>query len=154
MLTKLTTLAQQADGRYADSNQLQFLHDYFSVASVRLSAYEKIRAAHEEIIQQVRQSVNKTHPNLFLQNSKDLWGVCHRDMSYILRYVSTVVLIDDLEQLKTFLVWHSKIMKAFRDQYPSQIAYSLMEKIVTQLLTPEESTLVKPAFQLVGGFLQ
>ena len=50
MLNQLSRLSVEADGRYATTEELQFLKDYIQSLDLRLSAYEKISAAQTEIV--------------------------------------------------------------------------------------------------------
>ncbi len=65
MLTQLTRLSVETDGRYAKLEEVQFLKDYLQSMDVRLSAYEKIRAAQEQIILQVEVKMCDMDPSLF-----------------------------------------------------------------------------------------
>ena len=57
MLNQLSRLSVEADGRYATSEELQFLKDYIQSLDLRLSAYEKISAAQTEIVDLVETQV-------------------------------------------------------------------------------------------------
>ena len=50
MLSQLARLTVEADGRYATSEELQFLKDYIESLDSRVSAYQKIQAAEAEVL--------------------------------------------------------------------------------------------------------
>lgn len=79
MLNQLARLSVEADGRYASSEELQFLKDYIQSLDLRLSAYVKIQAAQAEIVEQVETQVKATNPNLFKKGNRDVTPTCQRD---------------------------------------------------------------------------
>ncbi|RMF23527.1 MAG: allophycocyanin, partial [Cyanobacteria bacterium J083] len=59
MLSQLSQLSIEADGRYATEAELQFLKDYINSSQTRISTYEKIRDHAEVIINQVQAEKEK-----------------------------------------------------------------------------------------------
>ena len=154
MLTQLSNLTMKADGRYAEDQELQFLEDYLNSAEQRLSAYEKVRDAEEEIIQQVETVAKAIEPHIFHKSSQDFSQVCERDRKQTLRCLTAAMLMDDLENLRNgLLIWQMTIMKAFNDRHPSETTYQAMSEVIAKYLTKEEMALIKPAIRVVQSVL-
>ena len=154
MLKQLSHLNVEADGRYATDRELQFLKNFFQSVEQRISAYEKIRDAEEEIMDQVETKMRSKDPNLFLKGSQDLTAVCKRDRKITLRYSAAAMLIDDLDRLREgYLLWQRTIMCAFKDERPTQVHYQVLPEIIKQYLTAEEAELMMPVLQLNQSIL-
>ena len=136
MLKQLTDLSIDVDGRYATREELQFLKNYLQSVEQRISAYEKIRDAETEIIDQLDEKIQATNPHLFMRGSKDLRPVCKRDRIYTLRCSAAAMLMDDLERLRdSFLLWERTIIQAFKDEQPTQITWQMMPEICERTST-------------------
>jgi hypothetical protein len=68
--------------------------------------------------------------------------------------LSSAILIDELDHLKSELLWQSKVMRAFQNQYVAQIVYPVISQVITTKLSSEEAALVQSALQLIEAFLQ
>ncbi|MEG3436025.1 phycobilisome protein [Pannus brasiliensis CCIBt3594] len=149
MLTKLKRLSIDVDGRYADHNELQFLHDYLDSADDRISLYEKLEGIHGKIDEQLESDLKAIDPNLYRRGDRDVSAVCKRDRQHALRCISIATLLDDLERLRDdYLVWDSIVVRAFRDQRPANLTYQTMAKVLESFLSDEESHLILEAVQL------
>jgi len=154
MLKQLVRLNIEADGRYATEQELKFLKDYLESAEERISAYQKIRDAEEEIMEQVEAKMRATDPELFLRGSQDLTAVCKRDRKHTLRCSAAAMLINDLDRLReNFLLWQRTIVHAFKDERPTQVHYEVLPEVIKQHLTPEEAKLMMPVLQLDQSIL-
>lgn len=149
MLTKLKRLSIEVDGRYADHNELQFLHDYLDSAESRISLYEKLEELHEKIDERLESDLKAIDPNIYRRGDRDVSAVCKRDRQHALRCISIATLLDDLERLRDdYLVWDSILVRAFRDQRPVNLTYQVMARVLDSLLPDEESALILEAVQL------
>ena len=153
MLTQLSRLSIEADGRYASDRELKFLKDYFETAETRISAYEKIRDAEEAIFERVemeKKTRNQTQKEkLFYMGEEDRSATCLRDMRGILRRCASGMLVNDIDRLReSALLWYYTIVCSFGYEKDTQIMYQFLEKVVKEHLTPEEADLIKPALQL------
>ena len=120
----------------------------------RISAYEKIRDAEEEIMDRVETKMRSIDPNLFLRASEDLTAVCRRDRKITLRCSAAAMLINDLDRLQEgYLLWQRTIMCAFKDERPTRVHYQVLPEIIKQYLTAEEVELVMPVLQLNQSIL-
>lgn len=154
MLKQLSNLNIEADGRYATDQELQFLKNYLQSVEQRISAYEKIRDAEEEIMDRVETKMRSIDPNLFLRRSQDLTAVCRRDRKITLRCSAAAMLINDLDRLREgYLLWQRTIMCAFKDERPTRVHYQVLSEIIKQYLTAEEVELVMPVLQLNQSIL-
>ena len=154
MLKQLARLSLEADGRYATDQELQFLKNYLQSVDQRISSYEKIRDAEEEIMNQVETKMRSIDPKLFFRGSQDLTEVCKRDRKHTLRCSAAAMLINDLDRLREgFLLWQRTIMHAFKDERPTQVHYEVLPEIIRQYLTPKEAELIMPVLQLNQSIL-
>ena len=154
MLKQLARLNVEADGRYATDQELQFLKNYLQSVEQRISSYEKIRDAEEEIMDQVETKMRSIDPKLFFRGSQDLTAVCKRDRKITLRYSAAAMLINDLDRLREgYLLWQRTIMCAFKDERPTEVHYEVLPEIIKQFLTAEEAELMMPVLQLDQSIL-
>ena len=149
MLNQLSRLSVEADGRYATSEELQFLKDYIQSLDLRLDAYEKISAAHAEIVNSVETQVRATNPDLFRKGNRDVTATCKRDRFDVLRYSAATVLSNDLDHLReSFLLWYRTIVHAFQDEQAAHVTYQVMQEVLKKYLTPQEAALLSPIMGL------
>lgn len=145
MLSQLQTLVREVDGRYATDTELMFLQNYLQTARLRFSAYQKIQKAEKDIIQQVKQKLKSTEPQLLRRGKVDLSAKWQRDTMRVLRYCAHALLIADEEGLEEgFLLWFQSVMRAFKAQHSCDITYKVMQDVVRQHLTPQEAELFCP----------
>lgn len=149
MLSQLARLSAQADGRYATANELQFLKNYFKSFSVRLSAYQKIKAAEADIIRQVQAKVESVDPSLFFSGSEDATSKWRLDTVRVLRHTAAALLVDDAERLRNrFIVWFKTVLRAVNVEASADITYQVMLEVVQQYLTAEEAAIFRPLWEL------
>lgn len=149
MLTQLSRLSVEADGRYGTAQELQFLKDYFESVATRVSAYEKIRDAEAEIIPRMEGEKRAADPTLFRLGERDITERCQRDLHRGLRYAATAMLFNDLDYLRENpLLWYKTIASSFGFAREIEITYQIFPKLVKEYLTNEEAELLMPAFQL------
>lgn len=149
MLTQLSRLSVEADGRYATAQELQFLKDYLESFELRVSAYEKIRDAEAEIIYLVEAKKQSLNPNLFKLGSQDVTEICRRDMVNILRHAAAALLVNDLDHLRSsLLLWCRTIVHAFKYKSYTEVTYKVLQDVVEQYLTPQEAALFRPILEL------
>lgn len=154
MLKQLSRLTVEADGRYADDQELQFLEDYLQSVEQRITAYEKIRNAEEKILHRVEAEKRMLKENLFQMNSQDITQVCRRDMTMMLRCSAAAMLVDDLDCMREGLtLWYQTIVQAFSYQEYAKINYQIIQKVLKMYLDPEEAELIMPVLQLNHSLL-
>ncbi|MGE5659849.1 MAG: phycobilisome protein [Actinomycetota bacterium] len=148
MLSQLARLSVEADGRYATAEELQFLKEYFQSCNRRLSAYQKIKVAEQEIINQVEAQMQSLDPSLFRRGATDLTSKWRLDTVRVLRYSAATLLIDDSERLRDrFLLWFQTILGAFQAKTSAKVTYQVMQGVIKQYLTPEEAFLLIPILE-------
>ena len=142
MLTQLSRLSVEADGRYAKTEELQFLNSYYQSLDVRVSAYEKIRAAAEEIISKVEAEMRNLDSKIFTGASGDFSERWRKDISNQFRYAAAIMLFNEPEYLRQgFLIWFKTIVNAYKFDRTCKMTFKVMPEVVKQYLTPEEATL-------------
>ena len=149
MLSKVESLVQIADGRYASDQELVFFQQYLASANLRLRVYQKIQQAELEIITQVKAQVQAQTPDIFQVSDHNLAAKWQRDTVRVLRYSAMALLLDDADRLKeTMLLWFQTIMRAFGAQESCRLTYAAMQDVITQYLTGEELLHVLPILEL------
>ncbi len=144
MLRQFSDLTLEADGRYAEDRELQFLESYFDSYETRLSAYLKIRDSAKEIVEKVREGKQKRNPEF-----QDYYATCKRDLIDLLRYSAAALLFDDLERLRTnMLLWFQTIARAYNFEDDNNDTYDVLLRVIPDFLTPEEAKLALPIFEL------
>jgi Phycobilisome protein len=149
MLQQLEHLSLSAEGRYATSEELQFMRNYLSSVDLRLSAYQKIRDEEKEIISLLQTKIRDRQPDIFMVNSNDVSQKCQRDCQIVLRNAIAAMLMDDLDRLREhILLWQRTIIKAFKEEHIAAMIYTNMPEVIKQFLTPQEFALLEPILQL------
>ncbi|HEY9810254.1 MAG TPA: phycobilisome protein [Halomicronema sp.] len=149
MLTQFARLSVAADGRYATSEELQFLKDYFKSFNIRLSAYQKIRASETEIIRQVQAKIKSIDSTLFQSGSQDATNKWKLDTVRVLRHTAAALLFNDTDRFKEqFISWFQTILKAMNVERSAELTYQVMLEVIRQYLTPEEATIFIPLWEL------
>lgn len=156
MLKQLTSLSLQGESRYATDEELSFLTDYLESLDHRISAYEKIRDAEEEIIDQVELEMLSKNDNIFLKGDKDISPICKRDRTMTMRHTATAILLNDLERLREgLLLWQQTIViTAFKDEHLIGLAYQITPEVLKKHLDSEEMSLLTPALNLIQSTLR
>ncbi|MEG3896776.1 MULTISPECIES: phycobilisome protein [unclassified Microcoleus] len=145
MLSQLTRLSTEADGRYASAEELQFLKDYLHSLNHRISAYKKIQASETEIMRQVEAEMQSLDSNLFRRGTQDVTQKCRGDIVQVLRHSAAAMLIDDTERLRDrLLLWLQTILGAVHVRNTATVTYDAMKKVLKQYLTVEERNLFFP----------
>jgi hypothetical protein len=149
MLTQLSRLSVEADGRYATAEEVQFLKGYLRSMDPRVSAYEKIRAAEEEIISKTEAKMRSMDPTLFLNAAGDFTDTWKKDIVQLLRYTAAALLFNDYDHLREgLLLWHNTIAKSYKFERTCKTTFTVMPEVVKQYLTPEEAALFCPILDL------
>ena len=149
MLTQLARLSIEADGRYAKTEELQFLKSYFQSWEQRVSAYEKIRAAEAQIINRVEAKMRTLDPNLFLSAAGDFTEPWRRDIAQVLRYAAAALLFNEHDHLREgLLLWHNTIAKSYQFDQTCKTTFEVMPEVIEQYLTPQEALLLHPILEL------
>lgn len=149
MLTNLTRLSVESDGRYATTEELLFLNDYFNSLENRLTCYEKLSQNHSEILDQIIEKSQSINNKCFQTPRGDMKERCKRDLTFLLRATTAALLFNDTENLQEdILIWHSTIIKSFQLTETIKIIFDLMNEVLQDYLTPEEMIIVKPFIYL------
>lgn len=149
MLSQLKRLSIETDGRFATADELQFLRNYLATLDQRVSAYQKIQAAEEAIIQQVESNLLARNPEFRKKGSRYVSSVFKRDIGIIIRNSAAVLLINDLERLRDcVLLWHQTIIRAFKVDHISSVAHPDIQEVIKPYLTSQEAALLKPILEL------
>jgi hypothetical protein len=144
MLRQLADLTLEADARYAEDYELEFLEDYLDSLEIRIGAYTKITTLVDEIVEQVRLVKQQRHDDF-----EDFYPTCKRDLVSLIRYSAAALLFDDLERLRTnMLIWFQSIARSFNFEEDNNDTYSILLEVVPQFFSSEELEFVIPVFEL------
>lgn len=154
MLTQLKQLSTDAEGRYATPAELDFLRGYLKSAPQRLSAYEKIQAAEEQMMDKLETELLTLDAEVFKRGSRDVTEICRRDRQDTLRHIAAALLFNDLPRLRDgLLLWQRTIVHAVQVQKASALTWREMPEVIRDHLTPKEADLIMPALQITQALL-
>ena len=78
---------------------------------------------------------------------------CERDRRHTMRFLATAMLFNETDKLRHKLLWQSIIMRAFKNENPSNLTYQMMGEVMNEQFNDEEMKLIKPGVQLVQTML-
>ena len=152
MLKQLSELTIQADGRYASTEELEFLREYIDSAKSRAKAYQHIRELRGDILIQTSLKLQQHDANIFMENGEDHRDKFHRDQDIGLKYAASTILSGDIERLKqTLLLWLRTIIqssKPLKCRKTTELASQINLKITLDKLDGEYHHFIKPALLL------
>lgn len=154
MLKQLSRLSIETDGRYATDAELAFIKDYLATVDQRISAYEKIRNAEQEIVTEVGETSCAIAPQLFPKSDEKFISFCDRDRRSVLRISAASMLLGERDALLNgFLCWYQTIVKCFKYRPNAKITYDLMPKVINKHLSEDESKFMNPIMALNRSIL-
>jgi Phycobilisome protein len=155
MLTQLNKLTREVDGRYATDSELTFMVELVNSYKDRLSAYRKLQAAEGVIMQQVKSRLRAIDPSILMSGKVDISKKCERDMTFVFRYSTLALLMNDPEMLQErVLFWLQTVTRSFKDhRRHCDVTYKVMQEVVKQYLTPTEANLFCPILEIDRSFL-
>ncbi|MGB8701406.1 MAG: allophycocyanin, partial [Thermosynechococcaceae cyanobacterium] len=138
MLTQLSQLTFDTDGRYASMEELQFLKDYLKTSDERIKVYKKIRDSEAFLIEDLEEQTRAAGGNLY-KGSKDVSDFFKRDQKYMMKIATAAMLFNDLDFLREGeLLWHRSIMKAVGCEQPSHVVCQVWPGVLNKYLSPDE----------------
>jgi hypothetical protein len=154
MLTQLSQLALESDGRYASAEELQFLKDYIQTAQQRSQIYKTIRDQEAFLLDELHTQTKTTDGGSLFKGTQDVSNFFKRDQKHILRVASASMLFNDLDFLREgLLLWHRTIIKAFGVERPAQIACQIWPNVMLKYLSTDEYALMSPVVGLIRAIL-
>ncbi|ACK69542.1 conserved hypothetical protein [Gloeothece citriformis PCC 7424] len=149
MLTQLSNLGLETDGRYASATELQFLKDYLETTEMRIKGYKKIRDQESEILNQLDEYKHNWKEDACHIGERDITERTHYDMIMHLRHSAASMLIGDLDRIREgMLIWFQTIARSFGFQKQAGITFYLLQDVIKLYMTPEEVDLILPTIQL------
>ncbi|MGK7913031.1 MAG: hypothetical protein AB4050_16375 [Synechococcus sp.] len=152
MLKQLSQLTVQTDGRYACTEELEFLREYIASSKKRVKTYQKLREIRGDIAIETALKMLEDDENLFVVDGEDYKSFFHRDQEISLRYTTAAVLSGDLERIKqALLLWYRTIMnvaKPVNVKEWTKLTYKIKPKIILDRLSEDERQFVKPILAL------
>ncbi|MCS6782862.1 MAG: hypothetical protein RMI89_02450 [Gloeomargarita sp. SKYBB_i_bin120] len=154
MLTELNHITLQADGRYVTPEEWQPVQTYLAQLRQRFSAYSKIQAAADQILQEVERRLLQRAPRIFHKGQRDMSAICRRDRADVLRYICATLLTGDITAYKQrLLCWLQTIARSFQDQVAARQTYEVLGEVLKEKLPPQEFALVRPIVEVTAEML-
>jgi Phycobilisome protein len=154
MLTQLSRLAVEADGRYASAEEIQFLKDYLQTATQRAAAYKTVRDNEAFLLEELHSTVKMADGSCLFKGTQDVSNFFKRDQKHILRVASAAMLFGDLDFLREgLLLWHRTIIKAFGVERPTQVACQVWPTVMGKYLSTDELKFMSPMVGLIRAVL-
>jgi Phycobilisome protein len=154
MLTQLSRLALESDGRYATPEELQFLKDYLQTATQRAEAYKAIRDNEAFLLEDLHSQVKTADGSSLYKGTQEVSNFFKRDQKHILRVASAAMLFNDLDFLREgLLLWHRTIVKAFGVERPAAVACQVWPGVMGKYLSADEYKFMSPLVGLIRAIL-
>ena len=157
MLKQLSQLTIQADGRYACTEELEFLREYIGSAKSRVKTYQHTREVRGDIAIETSLQLQEHDENIFIVEGKDHRDKFQRDQEISLRYTASTILSGDIERLKqTLLLWLRTIINSSKPpkcRETTGLTCRIKSKIILSKLNPDCHQFVKPALALSQALL-
>jgi hypothetical protein len=149
MIKQMEQLCIDADSRYANDAELQFLEEYLKTARLRFNLYQKIQKLEPSLIQRGLMQIQAQDPNFLKMGNTDLTAKWQRDTVRVIRYGAAALLSDDPDLFKErMLLWFATIMQSFQVEQSCEVTYQAMQAIFREALTPVEAALFCPFLEM------
>jgi Phycobilisome protein len=144
MHTVLEKMAEQADGKYLGSRDVQVLLDYAQSVQLRIETYQAIKGQEAELMTMVLEKVH-VHPVYLSRYINTESGKCLRDMTATLRYCSTAMLLNDEQLLREgYLIWLEVIIRSLKHKDLTLASMEALSKALAERLPQEQYKLMAP----------
>jgi len=154
MITLLETVLERSDGSYISPEDLQTLDLTIASWQKRRQTYDWVQRREKEIVDKVLKQLSKAAPGFPKRFTEEGVDRCQRDISLVLRYCATAMLLADEELLKDrLLYWMQNIMRALRHQQTNDRVYQILQQVVREQLPPENSSLILPYLKIAHQWL-
>ena len=154
MITLLESVLERSDGSYISPEDLQTLDLTIASWQKRRQTYDWVQRREKDIVDKVLKQLSKAAPGFPKRFTEEGTDRCHRDISLVLRYCATAMLLADEELLKDrLLYWMQNIRRALRHQQPNDRVYQILQQVVREQLPPENSSLILPYLKIAHQWL-
>ncbi len=154
MLSQLRQLSLEAEGRYANDTELQFMSDYVQSFNLRLQTYQKLQELETTILQQAYAKLRSIDPSFFTRGQEDLSPKWKRDTLFTIRYTAATVLMNDPDTMRSrLLLWLETITRALGVERNCSATYQVMQDLIKHHLTPPQASLVCPILEMTRQVL-
>jgi hypothetical protein len=146
----IEALFDNAESRYLKADELSILNQYVDSLPERLEVYRQLRNREIEIMQPVADELEAALPN----ESKEKLERCLKHAILILRHAAMAMLLNDENYVQhRLLTWIEKTAKAFNTQAIDRLLYPILDRQLSQVLTPAQINLIKPPLMLAQNAL-
>jgi Phycobilisome protein len=144
MQSHFETLFEAANDHYPRSEDINTVTQYAASLPERLKAYQRLRDQEVKLLQKVVDQLQEQFP----ETSDEILERSLRNGALVLRYCGMGMLTNDLDFVRSRISsWLSESLPT--EQHPAEAAlFQLVEKLLSQLLTPNQQALFQPMFTL------
>lgn len=154
MLTQLSRLSVNTDGRYASEKELKPFKSYLESLELRVAAYEKIKVSAEEILEKTEAKMRGTDAKIFIGPSGDYTEIWRRDTKQLIWYTAAALLFNDGDRLREgLLLWHKTLAKSYKFENTCKTCFKVMPEVIKEYLSTEQMALLRPLLALNGVVL-
>jgi hypothetical protein len=154
MITLLEEVLERSDGAYISAQDLQTLDRAIASWQLRRETYDLIQSQEDAILDRVATYLDRNVPNMEGRYAETGTDKCRQDMSMVLRYCATAMLLQDEQLLKErLLYWLQNIMRALRKQKVNDRAYRFLQQVAQELLPPQNANLLMPYLVITHEWL-
>lgn len=144
MNPKLNALFDEPEKRYLNAEELGLLSQYVSSLPERMAVYQQLRDQEVSLLQPVVDTLQQQQPDI----PQATLERCVQNVLLILRYGALAMLIDDPDFMnKRLSGWLPEMVKAFGMQAVSQKLLEMLQRRISQVLSPQQMELLQPSLK-------
>ncbi|MBD2101162.1 phycobilisome protein [Leptolyngbya sp. FACHB-261] len=148
------TTIQGADGRYLNADELVSLEAYLSSFALRMQTHQLLQEQESLIVERVMARYLRQDPKLDARFGAGAGEKCIQDMTEVLRYSAVALLRNDEEYLReNLLFWLQTIMRALEKQDTCNLAYGLLQEVITETLPADSARLANQYISIAHEML-
>jgi Phycobilisome protein len=145
MNSRLSKIAQTADGRYFSADERQAFRSFADSLPKRLGVVESVEQKEETVIRTVLEQMQLRYPN-FAKHHDQAWARQFRDVQLVLRAGVEAMVFDDIRRLDDKMLYWLRSMFA-ASNYTPRFVRDCFESLRDQMksnLNHEEFDLLRP----------
>jgi hypothetical protein len=150
MHQQLESLFDEAESRYLKPEELGVLSQYVDSLPQRLETYRLLRDQELDLMQQVADQLQTAMP-------QEKTETLERSIKYallMLRYCAMAMLLNDNSFVQNRLLsWLTRTVQTYNTQTVDMALYRLLNQRLSQVLTPQQLSLLKPPLALAQSTL-
>lgn len=146
----IEALFDEAENRYLKSEELSLLNTYVDSLPERLETYRQLRNREVEIMQPVADELEAALP----KESQENLERSLKNAILLLRHCAMSMLLSDENFVRNrLLTWIEKTSRVYNTQGIDRVLYPLLERRLSQVLTAQQLSLIKPPLTMAQSAL-